>query len=110
MNKNNDRLSVQQAAEDKSATKDFTAQTCVRALMQSATEMADAVGVKISWGISGIEQDQDIKKAELMEALGRLTKAAGAMMVGGKVNLIKALDARDPVKLIRQFRRNNESK
>ncbi len=105
-------LPTQQASEDKPVglTKDFTAETCARALMQAATEMADAVGVKISWGVISVEQDQDVKKAELMAALGRLAKAGGAMLVGGKVNLIRALEAQDPMKLIRQFRRNNESK
>lgn len=81
--------------------KDFTAKSCAEALMQSATEMAQAIGVEVSWQIVRVNEDKDVEKSELTKALGRLAAAGGAILMGGRVNPIGILKAQEHMQTMR---------
>lgn len=70
--------------------KDFTAKTCVEALMNAAADMAKAIGVKVSWEVIDV-LDIDVDKNDMSKALGRLATAGGAMLMGSKINPISML-------------------
>ena len=74
--------------------KDFTARACVEALMQSAAEMAQAIGVEVAWEVVEVTE-MDVEKLKLTKALSRLAAAGGAILMGGKVNPINMLDAQN---------------
>lgn len=83
---------------------DFTAQTCIEALMKAASNMAEAIGVTVSWEVVKVE-DRDVDRSKLSKALSQLATAGGSVLTGGKVNPISALTAQDPMKMIKEFRR-----
>jgi hypothetical protein len=85
--------------------KDFTARHCVQALMKSAAEMAAAIGVTVSWDIVSVDDNKDVDRLVLSQALGRMATAGGAMLTGGKVNPISTLDAQNPMRILRDFRK-----
>lgn len=74
----------------KQLRKDFTAKTCVEALMNAAADMAKAIGVTVSWEVT-VVSDIDVDKNDMSKALGRLATAGGAMLMGSKINPIRTL-------------------
>ncbi len=74
----------------KQLRKDFTAKTCVEALMGAAADMAKSIGVTVSWEVVGV-LDTDVDKSSMSKALGRLATAGGAMLMGSKINPISAM-------------------
>lgn len=103
MNKSNDILPlIVDTSLAEEIRKDFTALVCTKALMQSAAEMARAIGVEVSWEIGNIDPDKEVDKSELTKALSRLATAGGAVLMGGKINPIRALGTHDPMKGIRK--------
>lgn len=76
----------------KQLRKDFTAETCVKALMSAAAEMAKAIGITVSWQVIDV-LDVDVDKNGMSKALGRLSTAGGAMLMGSKLNPISMLAA-----------------
>jgi hypothetical protein len=84
--------------------RDFTSKNCVQALMKSAAEMAAAIGVTVAWEVVAVDDNKDVDRLELSQALGRMATAGGAMLTGGKVNPISTLDAQNPMRILRDFR------
>ena len=87
----------------KQLRKDFTAKTCVEALMRSVAEISAAIGVTVSWEVVSIE-DKATDREALSKAIGRLATAGGALLTGGKINPISTLDAQDPIRILRENR------
>ena len=83
---------------------DFTAKNCVEALMKAASDMAESVGVTVAWEVVKVE-DKDVDRLKLTQALSQLATAGGSVLMGGKVNPIVALKAQDPMKMIKEFKR-----
>lgn len=81
--------------------KDLTAKHCVEALLKSVSDMADAIGVTISYEVVSVE-DIDVDQTRLSEACGRMATATGAMLAGGSINPITILKAQDPIRMIRE--------
>lgn len=75
--------------------KDFTSKSCAEALITSAAEMVQAIGVEVSWHIVHINEDKVVDKSELTKALGRLAAAGGAILMGGRVDPISILKAQE---------------
>jgi hypothetical protein len=82
--------------------KNFTQRACIDALLQAATTMARAVGVTVTWNIESVDEDTIVDRTALAAALGKMTTATGAMLVGGKINPIKVLSEQDPMKILRE--------
>lgn len=81
-----------------SLRKDFTSESCISALLASVTEMAESIGVTVSWEITGVDSDHTVDKVKLTKALGRLATSAGAVLMGGKVNPISMLAAQNLIR------------
>ena len=90
-----------------SLREDFTAKRVAEELMRAAADMASAIGVEIAWSVAEVK-DIDVDRERLTSALCRLSTAGGATLMGGKVNPISILDARDPLRLIREKRRKDD--
>lgn len=81
-----------------SLRKDFTSESCVGALLASVTEIAESIGVTVSWEITDVDSDHTVDKAKLTKAIGQLATSAGAVLMGGKVNPISMLAAQNPIR------------
>lgn len=86
----------------KKLRKDFSAKTCVEALMDSAVKISAAIGVKVSWELISVNKDKVVNKSELTLALGELTTASGAVLLGAKVNPISILKKENPIRTLRE--------
>lgn len=89
----------------KELRRDFTSRHCVEALMQAAAAMAAAIGVTVTWEIQKVD-DIDVDRQQLSKALGQLATSGGAILAGGKINPITALHAQNPIRMIRERKRN----
>ena len=82
----------------------FSSTHCVEELLRAVVDMAGAIGVTVSWKIDALDNEKEVNRDDLSQALGRLATAGGAMLMGGKVNPISTLAAQDPMRLIREYR------
>jgi hypothetical protein len=82
--------------------KDLTAKRCAEEVLRAATDMADAIGVKVLWEISYVDDNKKVDRAQLIEALGRLATSGGAMLMGSQVNPISTLKTQDPLRTLRE--------
>ena len=81
-----------------SLRKDFTSESCIGALLASVAEIAESIGVTVSWEITDVDPGQEVDKVKLTKALGQLATSAGAVLMGGKVNPITMLAAQSRIR------------
>jgi len=70
---------------------DSSAEACVEHAFKALVEMANAIGVEVTYSIDHIDDEKVVNQAQLIGALNKLTPATGAMLTGGRANLLKGL-------------------
>lgn len=88
---------------------DYTAKTCVSHLLNTVSEMAQAVGVTISYEIAHVEEEKIVDQEVLTTAMSRLSTVIGSLLVGCRVNPITTLKAQDPIQFIREYNNVEEA-
>jgi len=82
----------------------FTARACSQAVLDSVTELCATVGVTVKCEIVEVDKDFNVQtqRSEMAAALGRLASAQGALLAGGNLNIIAALNAQEPLQIPRE--------